>query len=1123
MKKYRKFVVPLVLLIVCALPGYALLRSALATPTISFSSESGAPGSDVTVSVNFSDFPSGVVGMNLEINFDKDVLNVMSELDIKAGTALPSGTLTQGFNNALGKVYVPFGAGANGASTSGQLATIKFKILDTATKNSPLTFSIWEVDTVNASEVGVDVNPDHPAGQVSVAGVGVLSKFDVTIANTATAGVVTNLTVTAKDTFDNIVTGFTGTISVSTTDANALKPADYTFVGGDNGAHTFTGGVTLKTAGTQTVTVTSGAISNPSAAITVSPAAAYTILVASSKGTIVTNGTDTATITGTIQDQFGNTITNYSAANVVFSLDSTTYATFAASAQTATVTTGSIASGQAQATLNSVQIAQSGTVTVTATSGALSSNNLVVTAINKLLDNITIGSVAGGMVNTTSPKVGETVQFRATGHYKYPGGAVDPALDDATDLFNNTVTWASSVPTNGAFLATPGMFKALFAGATNVTASLSGVTSNAVAMNVQAAAPVVVNTTNLPATISSGGTIDFGATGVVTGGTTAGFNYTVEASSPTGGSFTGAVFTAGSTAGVYTIKATDTASGASATYAVKEKFTVTPTNWSFKATDPAKTFTLAGATGTSYTWDIMDSATATTPVTTPADYGTWSGTGTSVDFTPKAAVTAVKTFYVRVTVGDATLATAGLDKVTVGPFVIIPISANNYKVTVVSAAGAKLAGANVSVEYPKGTIIGPVVTDALGEAKFTLPETSGNYVYTVALATYVTQTKVSNLKAVPVTLPTIGGTISGTVTDTVPAPLPGMTVYAFQPTDLATQFKTTSAAVTGAFSIDIPTGKPTTGWTVTADDPASPKVYAAAALTNKSIGATDANFALAAASGANVGIGGGVKNNTGQTYAVAVMVPAGGFDKDANITIAESATSAATPGSPKVYEVTATATAGTLTIKRLEITIPVDLSVVKPGDLESGKYMIYYASTAADLAARKGLPVPTANILAPVDYDGTGTGGVPGQIGSVTFWVDHLSFFGIGPGSGATEEKSGCFIATAAYGSYMEKHVQILRNFRDAFLLPSRVGSAFVSFYYRHSPPVANFIAKHDTLRAAVRFGLAPVVGIGYVALYTTGMQKIFIVFLMFALIAGICLIARRARRHASPEGQQLQ
>jgi len=62
-----------------------------------------------------------------------------------------------------------------------------------------------------------------------------------------------------------------------------------------------------------------------------------------------------------------------------------------------------------------------------------------------------------------------------------------------------------------------------------------------------------------------------------------------------------------------------------------------------------------------------------------------------------------------------------------------------------------------------------------------------------------------------------------------------------------------------------------------------------------------------------------------------------------------------------------------------------------------------------------------------------------------------------------------CFIATAAYGTDTAKEIDILREFRDEVLLPNRLGAEFVSFYYRTSPPIANFISQHESLRAVVR------------------------------------------------------
>jgi len=69
-----------------------------------------------------------------------------------------------------------------------------------------------------------------------------------------------------------------------------------------------------------------------------------------------------------------------------------------------------------------------------------------------------------------------------------------------------------------------------------------------------------------------------------------------------------------------------------------------------------------------------------------------------------------------------------------------------------------------------------------------------------------------------------------------------------------------------------------------------------------------------------------------------------------------------------------------------------------------------------------------------------------------------------------------CFIATAAWGSWMDPHVSTLRDFRDDVLMKSAPGRAFVAFYYRHSPPVAEFIGRHDGLRALTRGLLTPLV-----------------------------------------------
>ena len=87
------------------------------------------------------------------------------------------------------------------------------------------------------------------------------------------------------------------------------------------------------------------------------------------------------------------------------------------------------------------------------------------------------------------------------------------------------------------------------------------------------------------------------------------------------------------------------------------------------------------------------------------------------------------------------------------------------------------------------------------------------------------------------------------------------------------------------------------------------------------------------------------------------------------------------------------------------------------------------------------------------------------------------------PGISSGGSNNNCFIATAAYGSKMEPQVQILRDFRDRYMLTSSVGRTFADMYYKYSPKAASFIAEHSALRVIVRCGLLPAVGASWMML----------------------------------------
>lgn len=104
-----------------------------------------------------------------------------------------------------------------------------------------------------------------------------------------------------------------------------------------------------------------------------------------------------------------------------------------------------------------------------------------------------------------------------------------------------------------------------------------------------------------------------------------------------------------------------------------------------------------------------------------------------------------------------------------------------------------------------------------------------------------------------------------------------------------------------------------------------------------------------------------------------------------------------------------------------------------------------------------------------------------------------------------------CFIATAAYGSNMEPDVVILRKFRNHYLLTNPIGRGFTAFYYRYSPPMADFIRDNEILKSITRMALFPFVLMAKLLLSTTLAFRL-LIFMLAALLTASLLPAMRRK-----------
>jgi hypothetical protein len=219
------------------------------------------------------------------------------------------------------------------------------------------------------------------------------------------AGSSQSFTVRALDGNGNTAIGYTGTIHFTSSDTQALLPANYTFVAGDNGVHIFNGA--LGTAGTQSITAmdtVGNTITGTQSGIIVNAGPTAQLLVAGHPSPVLAGTSNSFTVTA--EDAFGNLTSGYTGTVHFTSSDAA-----AILPANHTFTTGSGNKDNGAATFNAT-FNSAGTQSITATdivSASITGTQLGIT-VNSATANTTIT-----LASSSNPSTyGSAVTFTAT-------------------------------------------------------------------------------------------------------------------------------------------------------------------------------------------------------------------------------------------------------------------------------------------------------------------------------------------------------------------------------------------------------------------------------------------------------------------------------------------------------------------------------------------------------------------------------------------------------------------------------------------------------------------------------------------------------------------------------------
>jgi hypothetical protein len=203
-------------------------------------------------------------------------------------TAGAGGSITVTAQDSNGNVLTGYAGTVQFTSTDPQAVLPKDYTFGPG-DNGTHTFTGVVLRTAGTQSINVTDNgsPALSGGETNIT-VNAAAAASLTLSGVPTtfpSGAVASIVVTAKDAYGNVATGYTGKVRFTSTDPQASAgsglPAGYTFTtgtGGDNGSHTFTNGLSLKTLGNQTVTVTDGTLQNTASANVIGGAATQLVV-----------------------------------------------------------------------------------------------------------------------------------------------------------------------------------------------------------------------------------------------------------------------------------------------------------------------------------------------------------------------------------------------------------------------------------------------------------------------------------------------------------------------------------------------------------------------------------------------------------------------------------------------------------------------------------------------------------------------------------------------------------------------------------------------------------------------------------------------------------------------------